>query len=408
MTSARISFPLGVLLQPVEDLYFTVSFMRRNFSNEQILNIGRLRSRIMRQRRLLSLQSGDADSAASELCLLAREVRRRQHLTRSMQPARLQPLPPHEAVFASKAAPTVVVQQEDVDEVHPGRSEASSPQNHTPAPQLLGCRRPAAKERNKAQCGYGGTRRRKRRSNTIKNDTSNHHPSSAKNFHHHRGDDQTLDPGVEATMLRVFSGDGRNRGVSVSAIRRLYRKRHEEEKARAMEEVRHWWRVGRSEAAPLAEASVAASLMPAFRAEDAQNSPDGTTAVGLADNNGEHPKLHVNDASGVKVADGKSSTANGFHDHPSRRESHDREQTHYRIFEDLDCRQVLQDPSYAATVVRDVKQALRAGQLVKIRSRQEPSLGRGSSADNQLMLRTLYMQCVGVSAEAVNCRQFNC
>lgn len=280
------------------------------------------------------------------------------------------------------------------------RLGASSPQSDGPPPQLLGHCKPVAKGTSKSRCDEGrDTRRRKRRSNSnADNGRRDHHPVLQ-----HRGDDHTLDPSVEAAMLRVLSSDGKNRGVSVSAIRRLYRKRHEEEKARAMEEVRRWWRVGRSEAVPLAEATVAASLMLASRDAGAQNCPAaGTTAAvvsGLAENGTViQQKGHIKLAMDALVAEGAHAT-------PSRREHDDsREQAHYRTFHALDSRQLLQDPSHAASVVRDVKQALRVGQSVKIRCRQEssPSHGRQNSADNQLVLRTLYMQCVRVSDKEVN------
>lgn len=357
----------------------------------------------MRQRRLSSKPDGSANFPASELSLLAREVRRRQHLTRSTQPARrLQPLSLPEAISTQQVAVSTFPPAEDLDEVQPARPEASFPQHHAPSLQMLGHHRPAAKERNKARYGGRDTRRRERTVQNQKNNSRNHHhPSSAASYQKRLDDGQELDPGVEAAMLRVFSGDGGSRGVSVSAIRRLYRKRHEEEKARAMEEVRRWWRVGRSEAVPLAEASVAASLLLASRDGDNHNSFDGEPAVVLTENsvvlqNEDHPKL-TNDA--VVTDSVSTSTADGSARRPaSRREPRDREQAH-SVFDDLDCRQVLQDPSYAASVVRDVKQALRAGQAVQIRSRQGPSIGRRSSADIQLMLRTLYMQCVRVSVE---------
>ena len=85
---------------------------------------------------------------------------------------------------------------------------------------------------------------------------------------------------------------------------------------------------------------------------------------------------------------------------PHRTSSHENLQK-YRVQEQayvvdgLDWRQVLQEPLYAAGVVRGIKQALRAGQSVRISSRQT-SLGRSDLVDCQLMLRTLYMQCVQV------------
>lgn len=205
-------------------------------------------------------------------------------------------------------------------------------------------------------------------------------------------------------MLRVFSCDSsRDRGVSVSAIRRLYRKRHEEEKARAMEEVRRWWRVGRSEAAPLAEATVAASLMLASVDEDAQNSRHGTIASSGLAKNVTFPIDQLKLSDDAPGAEGVySSTADGS---PSEEEHRRREHTHYRVFENLDYRQVMRDPSYAASVVRDVKQALRGGQSVKIQCRQESSpLKRRNAADSFLMLRTLYMQCVRVRVKGGECR----
>ena len=64
----------------------------------------------------------------------------------------------------------------------------------------------------------------------------------------------------------------------------------------------------------------------------------------------------------------------------------------------LDWRRALLDDSYAAGLVRDLKQTLRAGRSAVLRAREDqPPLGYTDRADCQLMLRTLYMQCVRVS-----------
>ena len=68
------------------------------------------------------------------------------------------------------------------------------------------------------------------------------------------------------------------------------------------------------------------------------------------------------------------------------------------MFDHLDWRRALLDHSYEADLVRDLKQALRAGRSVVLRAREDqPALGYTDRADCQLMLRTLYMQCVRVS-----------
>lgn len=355
----------------------------------------------MRQRRLSRGHDGGSEFPVSDFALLARELRRRQHLTRPTQPTARLP----EAIPSEEAAPA-----KSLDEVQSRRPEALPPPGHASSPQLHGSRRSAHKEGKKTRYGSRDTQRqRHRRSTSERNDSSSNHRRQPKiNSERQVRDDLKLDPSVEAAMLRVFSGKGRSRGVSVSAIRSLYRKRHEEEQARAMEEVRRWWRVGRCEKGPLAEATVAASLMLASRGGEAQNIPGGVTGVGLAEDGRvlqerDHQNL-ANDASD----DISTSTADGSHGSLSRRESRDRAEEPYRVFDDLDCRQVLHDPSYTARVVRDVKQALRGGQSVKIRSRQEPSLERRNSTDSQLMLRTLYMQCVRVSFEGAKCEQSLC
>lgn len=354
----------------------------------------------MRQRRDSSLNDNrDAEFPVLELSLLAREARRRQHLTRSTQPQRLRPLSPREVIPATAALPAVLL-TEDLCEAQPAQSKPSSPQNHVPLQQPLRHPSSAAKERKKASHGGRDTRRRKCRSNNARKDYSGNHHRLLPPMDQQQqlDDDRALYPGVEAAMLRVFGGGGRNRGVSVSAIRRLYRRRHEEEKARAIEEVRRWWRIGRSEAVPLAQATIAASLMLASRDGDVQNCPDGTQAAGLADKGTAvlQDPTRPNDALAM----------DGFH---LGEEHRGRDQARCHVLDGLDCSQVMQDPSHVASVVRDVKQALRAGQSVKIRFRQEspPSLGTRNSADSQLMLRTIYMQCVRVSIGEVDAGSFS-
>lgn len=182
------------------------------------------------------------------------------------------------------------------------------------------------------------------------------------------------------------------------------------------------------EEAPLAEATVAASLL--LAASDDAEDASGTAGTGglaaVTALHGHHrtsaighPEI-IDEAFGQEVAGGVTSTAKCSPPntpHEKRRDSKklehhggDHEQSRCRVFDGLAWRQVRQDPSYAAGVVRDIKKALRAGQPVKMRSRedhdqQESSLGRASSADCQLMLRTLYMQCVPVSSlRAMNAR----
>ena len=80
------------------------------------------------------------------------------------------------------------------------------------------------------------------------------------------------------------------------------------------------------------------------------------------------------------------------------REKEEQTQQQGAVFDHLDWRRALLDHSYEADLVRDLKQALRAGRSVVLRAREDqPALGYTDRADCQLMLRTLYMQCVRVS-----------
>ncbi len=338
----------------------------------------------MRQRGPSSLLSGDAN-----LSLLAREVRARQRLAAcATQPA---------VVPAAVAAAT-----KGSDKGRPWRSDPLSDKPEVAHDLDRG--RSGTKEGHKSRRGDKG--RRRRRTTTATTGSARRTTESDDNSHAERraatGIEHTIDPSVELAMLRVFSGDGpRNRGVSVSAIRRLYRKRHEEEKSKALEEVRRWWRVGRSEAAPLAEATVAASLMLASRTE--ANNTEGIhglpyDGVGL-ESGGRPPEdagatLVCNEGDGG-VTPKTNSLSSHQASHENLREYRDQEQ-HYAV-DGLDWHQVARDPLHAAGIVRDIKQALRSGQPVKVCSRQT-SPGRSSLVDCQLMLRTLYMQCIQVGS----------
>lgn len=324
----------------------------------------------------------------SSFSLLAREVQARQRLACSTQPA----VGPAAAVVA--AATTT-----DFDKVRPWRSD---PPNDTP--EIAHDRdrgRSGTKEDHKSRRRGKGRRRRRTTATTALASTTESGDISPAERRAARGIDHTIDQSVESAMLRVFSGDGvSNRGVSVSAIRRLYRKRHEEEKSKALEEVRRWWRVGRSEAAPLAEATVAASLMLASRTE--ANKAEGIHGLPYHDVGLEpsgrppevaHGTLVCDEGGGGVTPKTNSPSSHHIASHEKFGEYRNQEQDH--VVDDLDWRQVVQDPLYAAGIVRGIKQALRSGQPVKLCSRQT-SPGRSSLVDCQLMLRTMYMKCIQV------------
>jgi len=334
----------------------------------------------MRQRAPSSLLGGDANCSFS---LLAREVRARQRLACSTQ------LP------AAVAAAT-----KDFNEVRSSRSGEEDDASD------VACDRRHLPSRNKEghKSRRGGKGRRRRRNKASMASVSTTKKIGNNDYGVYRaatGIDHTIDPSVESTMLRVFSGDGASkRGVSVSAVRRLYRKRHEEEKSKALAEVRRWWRVGRSEAAPLAEATVAASLMLASRTE--ANKAEGIHGLPYHDVGLEpsgrppevaHGTLVCDEGGGGVTPKTNSPSSHHIASHEKFGEYRNQEQDH--VVDDLDWRQVVQDPLYAAGIVRGIKQALRSGQPVKLCSRQT-SPGRSSLVDCQLMLRTMYMKCIQV------------
>lgn len=439
----------------------------------------------MRRQRLSSQLRGNDNSAASEFSLLAREVRNRERLVvgrSTPSPARLQPThqsprraaprtspPPTENAWnkgmatsdreaaGSTDAAHVVKPQQQWSAVSPPQEERRRRcvGDKIPPPPVVDVVVSRNQPRRSRSPNKKGTRPRWRRGKSTRQRSngatifSHHHGAIARGAEsssdannsengtlvsqHCRDERVAFDPGVEAKMLSAFRGNGRTkRGVDVSAVRSLYRERHEREKAKAIDEVRRWWRLGRSEEAPLAKATVAASLLLAVSdAEDATN--DTADAVrGLATITGAHghhrtsvmgrPETTEDDAFDPKMVGSITSTsffppANTPHEkrQDTRPLDHDgdgQEQSRRRMFGCLqqysvDWRQLRLDPFYMAGVVRDIKRALRAGQSVQMHSREdsqhhqeEGSLaGRTSgSEDCQLMLRTLYMQCVSVSS----------
>lgn len=438
----------------------------------------------MRRQRLSSLVRGDNNSAASEFSILAREVRNRERLVvgrstpshASLQTLTHQPplhaAPPTSSTTESTwstgkptAAGVAAGAKSAVHEVKPQQwsevSRVSSLQEERRCrrvgdgvpPPVAGIASPSKPRRSRSPNKKGARSRRggkstrqqsngaaifghhrgssTRRTNSS-SDANNH--ENGTHFNQQRCQDEltAFDPVVEAKMLSAFRGNGKTkRGVDVSAIRSLYRERHEREKAKAIDEVRRWWRLGRSEEAPLAKATVAASLL--LTSFDAKVAADDTpdAARGLATINREHgyhsaspmghPETVDDEAFDPKVvghitSKSSFSPANTPHEkrHDTRTRDHHgggHEQSRCREFDGLqqysvDWRQLRQDPYYTAGVVRDIKRALRAGQAVQVRSREdsqhrqeEALVGRTScSVDCQLMLRTLYMQCVPVSS----------
>lgn len=254
------------------------------------------------------------------------------------------------------------------------------------------------------------------------------------------GGGSRLDPRVEAAMVRVFRSDNDRsgcRGVSVSAIRSLYRKRHEREKAAALNEVRRWWKLSSSGmTTAFAEATAAAALL--LAPQENGGGEDTTlreTRCGLHNNSGpESDELSQigNAARGYRtldswdgaetatsdrvVEDGSIIATNGTasmngkssRDHRIMRETRvaagdNDHNARSSIFDNLNWRDVLLNDSYREILVRDMKQALRAGRKVKMRAQEDDPLGDGSCrrGDCQLMLRTLYMQSVQVNLTAL-------
>lgn len=263
------------------------------------------------------------------------------------------------------------------------------------------------------------------------------------------GGSSRLDPRVEAAMLKVFGrdsnrGGGCPAGVSVSAIRSLYRKRHEREKAAALSEVRRWWKLSSSGmTTAFVEATAAAALLltPADNRGGDEASVLRDTHCGLNNNNRPESddlsqignvargyrtldswgkmETSATRTTGDRVVDGRTIATNDttsmngksardhhHHHHRNMRETRvaaDDNNDHLApssIFDNLNWRDVLLNDSYRDGLVRDMKRALRAGRKVTMRAEEDDSLGGGrcSRGDCQLMLRTLYMQSVQVTA----------
>lgn len=435
----------------------------------------------MQQRRLSSLISGKKSSGATEFALLAQEVRNRERLVVSSStppPSRLQPgtsptktqraWSTGETTGETTASSRVTAAaaggaKRTVHEVKPQRSEVSylqedrrhrrvwddddkpsecprtgSSPNKGTRSTWAGKKKKSTHQRHKNGCAasYGHRRGAGRRRNNSHSTETNSEKGTYEDQHCRYDHDTPFDPGVEAKMLSVFRGDGQTkRGVDVRAILSLYRKRHEQEKAKALDEVRRWWRLGRSEEVPLAEAMAASILLGASEVEDTTN---GRTA-GATGGSGAFTRLHErhrasaighpettfgdetldpktpgDDTSRVSISRANSPREkkrntrklnnhhSGGHEQPLRCAFDGMQYS-------VDWRQVQQDPSYMAGVVREIKTALRSGQSVQMRSRGhhleeeqqegESSIGRTSCwVDCQLMLRNLYMRCVPVSS----------
>lgn len=363
----------------------------------------------------------------SEFCRLAKEFRVRQKLANSSAQKNItNPAPTSQAEKPIVRA-GAIVQLEDIPEVltQQGRLPID-PTEFKDMPSLTG---PSARLSRGGRCpkakpGRGRKNARNTDTSQPRRNKSPRHPATGAKGWEYGESGGKLNPYTEAAMLRAF-GNTKSRGVSVSAIRSLYRKRHDEEKAKAMDEVRRWWRCRRSEATPLAEATVAAALMLASckegndqaRRSCVSGDPgkdscvENITTVGTLrghcalQNDGfgdstrtatfgrafsSNGSCKANEAAS-QLIQRKSRSCNSM-----RKGTEDDEDAYYCVFDDLDWRRVLQDHSHAAGLVRDIKQMLRAGQPVKTRAQEDQSFSQSSSADVQLMLRMLYMQCVRV------------
>ena len=224
-----------------------------------------------------------------------------------------------------------------------------------------------------------------------------------------------LDPRIAPSMLSLF-----DHGVGVAAIRKFYRKRHEEEEKKALEQVRRRWRV-KQPSRPLADATIPSTPLLVSQGDDKQEVGstydshgeggcwiDGITTIDHANEDlaarGKRvletalASSHVGGVTPVAIGDtmfcgvsrrGSSSLSEIV----AEEEDHRR----YCIFDNLDSRKFLLDNNFAAGLVRDIKRALRAGRKVNVRALdREASGNRDSFMDCRLMLRTLYMKCVQV------------
>lgn len=384
----------------------------------------------------------------------------------------------------------------------PPRHNPNSNKNNNKEP-----RHKTARRRHRTSSSSSSTARRSTATTTLKYGHLQQHRTSAfaaygsiDNNHCARATN-ALQPEVEEAMLKAFKG----RGVSVPAIRDLYRERHKRrvnnickdrestDRHAALDEVRRWWRVGcpsdrsnnscTSSSISIGELAVTSSTgfetsgdeetvviatdskgmslpnrrwgddvyrcvsnsnddhywqaedlkktsenevvhvelpfqknpIPSEHGNNSSSSGSGSAGVGMG-SNGFSPSLHT---ATRHVTSGIDSTT------PAESREHLGTTTPIGststvvVFDDLKWQQVLADDWYRADLVRNIKQALRAGRAVKLRASiagarasisvdaccAPPSLGRSCfrprsadcSKDCLLMLKTLYMQSVQVS-----------
>lgn len=233
-------------------------------------------------------------------------------------------------------------------------------------------------------------------------------------------------PGA-ADTFRAF-GDHNVDGVSVSSIRSLYGRRRrdqEEGEDRRTSDVRRSLRLGRSGMMLSPPATEGGAVGGVDRATcDGQGLGNNwagdfagvddascTVSCDAVDRFNEESGCAEEDDGATFPGKGGATTATTIPGEPLRRglepdqttmlggdDNYEQIQQQCAVFDALDWRQTLSDHSYAAGLVQDLKRALRAGRSVLLRAREEQqALGCTDRADCELMLRTLYMQCVRVS-----------
>lgn len=286
--------------------------------------------------------------------------------------------------------------------------------------------------------GLGGTKktsavgaRGKRRNKSRRGHHHHHHHHHKKTrtappTHLHQGDCGDKEPlNLEAAMAIAFrsgdrcQGNATSAGVSVSAIRNIYRARHkqqqdrqQQERARvqALNEIHQWWK-----AKALSNPRNLGMSHEMFHAVEViqdgridQPSKCTSRNEALSDEHREGSS-----GRGNAVANNGDHSVGYDHPIPTRRytataianaqDLRDAAKEPSCLFDNLNWRDVLRDDLYRVGLVRDIKQLLRAGQTVRVRAlgAEGPSLndgmkGRSDWKDCQLMLRNLYMQAVQV------------
>lgn len=301
-------------------------------------------------------------------------------------------------------------------------------------------KRSSTKRTGSTYLGLGGTKKisalgasGKRSSKSCRG--QHHHDSHKKTpiarpTHIHQEDCGNKKPlnNLAAAMAIAFSSSDRRRdsaagaGVSVSAIRNIYRARHKQQEARqqqerergqALNEIHQTWKVrtlSNSSHLRVSDKKFHGAEVVQGCLIDQPSSGPSSNEV-LSDEHKRHREGGGERGYGVASNSDRSVE---YDTRPTRTYTatalaypqifRDTPKEHCCLFDNLNWREVLQNDSYRVSLVRDIRQLLRAGRTVQVRARgaEGPSFSgsveeRSGWKDCQLMLRNMYMQAVQVN-----------